>query len=435
MINGPEIVALAMRPPVIPLWSRLPTLEAPAVQALGLHDGQVVRPTVEVREGLPRWVLQGHVLVWPPPGIPPVESPVPMWVRLLPSGGAVLEPVVHGRSPESTGVQARDIHPVAAAAAPLSEARGDEMPDPEVAVRQLWRPGLLLALFQANPQPGLEQLLERWRQWLPSAAQPTPDRIRQWLQPVSARSASLTGPAVSRSADGSPVPLTTPIGLYTASMSAADDPDLAAMYQAAGQSVRDGQVLLHHPKMPLHDAVSKLLTELLQRWTRAPDSTRHLLQSAQEGVARSHEMAVYSVATASPDAAPPSAPLPVGWWLQGLVPFVDAEPVDMRVGVQERSQDGQPPAVWVDMHSAVSDGLEYWVHLQLEGRQKIDMTLWTREAEWVEHVRQGQSELIRRWQGAGFSSINVQVVHGTRPGHGKAATVAEPPGRWVDIQA
>ena len=81
MLPSADAAALSAKPPVILLEGRLPVLEAPAVKALGLHDGQVVRPTVEVREGQLVLTLRGQVLPWPVP-----NDLRAIWVSAWPTG-------------------------------------------------------------------------------------------------------------------------------------------------------------------------------------------------------------------------------------------------------------------------------------------------------------------------------------------------------------
>jgi len=66
MLAVTDATQLANRPPVIHLEGRLPVLEAPAAKALGLSDGQVVRPLVEVTDGQVKLLLLGQSIDVPP---------------------------------------------------------------------------------------------------------------------------------------------------------------------------------------------------------------------------------------------------------------------------------------------------------------------------------------------------------------------------------
>ena len=66
VIPGADSVQFTGRVPVIHLEGRLPVLDTPMVQSLGLRDGQVVRPTVEVRDGQVTLMLHGQAIPVPP---------------------------------------------------------------------------------------------------------------------------------------------------------------------------------------------------------------------------------------------------------------------------------------------------------------------------------------------------------------------------------
>jgi hypothetical protein len=119
MIPPIDPVQTAVKLPVVQLEGRLPVVEAKAVQALGLHDGQVVRPTVEAREG--QWPLSG-------------------WARL-----AMRPPTL-------------------------------------AALQQLFQPSTLPLLAQSASRPEVARLLESLAQTRMRMADLSPARLMQWLQ-------------------------------------------------------------------------------------------------------------------------------------------------------------------------------------------------------------------------------------------------------------
>ncbi len=108
MISGADLTPVSSRVAPIYLEGRLPIFEAPAVAALGLRDGQVVRPLVEARDGQLQLLLQG-VLIPVPPQLRLVAGERPAWmVRLDAQGRATLVPL-------GDAAHAPDASPAAAA--------------------------------------------------------------------------------------------------------------------------------------------------------------------------------------------------------------------------------------------------------------------------------------------------------------------------------
>lgn len=93
MITGTETVHLAGRPGPIFIEGRLPLLDAADVVQLGLRDGQIVRPTVEVMGSQLKLSLMGRAWDLAPGWRALAGQWLPVEVRLLPSGGAQLRPL------------------------------------------------------------------------------------------------------------------------------------------------------------------------------------------------------------------------------------------------------------------------------------------------------------------------------------------------------
>jgi hypothetical protein len=172
MLPSSDAVALSAKPPVILLEGRLPVLEAPAVKSLGLHDGQVVRPTVESREGQLVLTLNGKPL----PLSLPADARLVAGDRLAyrvqvdANGVARLLPIAAG--------------PAAAATATTLPQRLEQLslrPAGMEALTHLLRPGVLPALLAASPQPEVGRLVEQLLRLRPSMAQITAQGLRHWI--------------------------------------------------------------------------------------------------------------------------------------------------------------------------------------------------------------------------------------------------------------
>ena len=184
MITSAETSPLTPRAPVILLEGRLPMFEAPAVAALGLRDGQVVRPLVEARDGQLQLLLQGLAIAVPPQLRLAAGVRMPWQVRLDANGRATLVPVdedtlgtlVPAESGRETPTQR---------IAQTTAGRLEQLalrPPAMSSLAALMQPGALAALFQAAPQSGIgaqiEQLLRQW----PQTSQLTPELLRRMLR-------------------------------------------------------------------------------------------------------------------------------------------------------------------------------------------------------------------------------------------------------------
>lgn len=229
MITVPETAHLAIRPPVILLEGRLPVLEAPAVESLGLRDGQVVRPTVESREGQLQLVLQGLRMPVPAQLSLVAGEAYGFRVRLDASGRATLYPVAVSRDGEQA---AAGLQPAASTAGRIEQLL--LRPPAMQALATLLQPGALQALFQAAPQAAVAGLIQQIvRQW-PATGQITSDTLRRMMRQ----------------------------GGWTQE---------AALARGGGLA-------------PIEPDIKSLLRTLLAEWTQAPASTRGLLRESLDDI-------------------------------------------------------------------------------------------------------------------------------------------------------
>lgn len=232
MISSNDISPLHGRLPAIFLEGRLPILEVPAVAALGLRDGQVVRPLIEVRDGQLKMLLQGQWMPVPPQ-LRPVAGERPAWVvRLDAQGRATL--ALTGDAELASGE---------APAAQQAAGRLEQLalrPPAMSGLAALMQPGVLAALFQAAPQPEVgAQIAHLLRQW-PHTSQITSESLRRALRQ----------------------------GGWTQEAALARGERMAT---AQGPSAKS------------------ILRTLLTEWTQAPASTQAMLQDAVDDI-ESHQL-------------------------------------------------------------------------------------------------------------------------------------------------
>jgi hypothetical protein len=365
MISGAETAHLSTRPPAIFLEGRLPVLEAKAVQALGLHDGQVVRPTVEARGEQLRLVLKGagleRLLDLPAqPRLGPGES-LALKVQLLPNGQAQLRPL----GPENTGNAAAHAAATAQAQQALAGlSRLDRLafrPPGMDAFLQLMRPGFLQGLLQASPQPEASEWVQRLLRQRPSMGQLTPEALRQ---------------AVMRS------------GFMTESL-------------LARGLIPDG-------------GDTKLLLRQLQRsWTQAPANVQALIENAIDDLESAQVKAVQAGqgGLAPGMAAEAAAGRELAFAF--VLPFADADPVSLRILRQRRRPGEEAPPLVVHLHSRSRDLGEIWLQTRLLQSQ-VDMTMWAVREDVARRADQGRGELAVALDDMGLQMTRLVVIHGAR---------------------
>lgn len=370
MITVPETAHLAIRPPVILLEGRLPVLETPAVESLGLRDGQVVRPTVEVRDGQVRLVLQDMAIALPPSLQLAVGDRPAFRVRLDASGRVTLQLLADGADEE---VQPPGMQPPSTTAGRVEQLllRPPGMPS----LAALFQPGALQALFQAAPQAAVAGFIQQMvRQW-PSTSQLTPEVLRRMMR----QGGWTQEAALARAGTAAPV-----------------EPD-----------------------------IKSLLRILLAQWNQAPESTRQVLRESLDDIEARQLQAVADPTDGRE------------WALSMLLPFVDAEPVQVRWSHRDDAGQGEGGgAPWVvDMHTRSSALGEVWLRTQVTQGMQVQLVMWAERADLVARARAASASLAAWLNEAGLRMTGLQVIHGAPPVPFTAEPVAAGSGRLVDVQA
>lgn len=380
MITGAETASLVGRPAPIYLEGRLPLLEAPLVRALGLHDGQVVRPTVEVRGDQLRLVLQGpggSQLLELPASLRGLAGQALQWrIQLLPSGQAVLRPL-----PAPDGGTAGAAAPaLVAAVLPERLSQLAFRPAGMEAWLQLMRPDVLASLWQAHPQAEADPLMQRLLRQRPSMAQLTPEAVRQALQ--------RTGMGV--------------------------------------------EALLARGSAPDGADLKTTLRELLRAWTQAPAAALGLLGQALDDIESSQLRAAQSTAMAGAG-APAEAAAGRELVLAFVLPFGDADPVAIELRRPRRQSGQEAPPFIVQLHTRSQALGEVWLHTRIQDSQ-VDLTMWAVRQDVAERARLGGAQLSSALDEVGLQMTGLRVIHGSRPGD-EGPPPPSSAGRLVDLKA
>jgi len=357
MITATETSHLSARLPQIMLEGRVPALPAADVLELGLREGQVVRPAVEVRgQGL-TLVLQGREIELGQAWRPLAGQPVTLQVRLLADGSAQLRPPVP--------------LPAGAESAPTPTNPGNAAPAPLLADRLtqlLWRPAQLAGWLSLLQSPELRA----------RGASPSLPIDASLLQALLPQMGSLTGFALRSAVLRS--------GLFgERSLALAGEgpalPDLKALLRAWQAGLGENQAEL---RVRLGEAIDDIEAAQLQSVDASP----------------SREM-------------PQSLTLALG--------FADAPPLRLQIGREggEHADAAAPWTVNVHSHSDRWGELSLQTRVFPDGL--IELTMWADRERVCALAREGARRLADELATAGLRLAGFQVVQGLRPGAGPDA--------------
>jgi hypothetical protein len=163
---------------------------------------------------------------------------------------------------------------------------------------------------------------------------------------------------------------------------------------------------------------------LLQAQSRADDPksvVKQLLallqQSSTEGIhqeqVRELEAAVRELESAQVQSAQK--------WLSGelslhvVLPFVDAEPVDLHFQRPARKPGQEEPPLSVDIHSRSRLLGEIWLNTVISKTTSVDLVMWALRSEVVELARQRSADLGLELGAAGLQLHSFQIFNAPRP--------------------
>jgi hypothetical protein len=117
-----------------------------------------------------------------------------------------------------------------------------------------------------------------------------------------------------------------------------------------------------------------------------------------------------------------------------VLPFVDAEPIELQFRRAPQKEGQERPPLVVNVHSRSEDLGEVWLKTQLQGLERVELTMWALREGVVEQARQRSGELGAQLAQAGLAMQSFQVIHGARP-LGSADWVPSGRGLVIDIRA
>ncbi len=117
-----------------------------------------------------------------------------------------------------------------------------------------------------------------------------------------------------------------------------------------------------------------------------------------------------------------------------VVPFVDAEPVELAFE-RKQGKNEDTPVYSVSLHSQSTDYGEMWLQADLQGSDQIDLTLWAVRESLVKMAQEGTAALSQNLQDAGLAMRSFRAHHGARPEPAPDLQLHAQPGTVVDLQA
>ncbi len=370
---GPESLLGVARAPAVHLDSRPLWVEARTAAQLNLRDGQVIQAVAKTQDGVVRLWLKDFSF-----GIPNGwnirEGDKPfLRANLTPSGwGLLIQPMAQGEG-----------QPVRQLAMPT----GSEI---KPTVAELFQGARLSTLLLQPPgfasllpwlQPGVLEVLARSigaNDWL--AQYKAASLVMAKLNPEALRRAVL---AQSRSVEHD-------LGLQR---QAQDDPKSLLRKLLVALAREEGEALVDKVSKNLHRAVDELEASQLQT-----------VQDMARG-----QFALHVV-----------------------LPFVDADPVELFFHRPARSSEQEAPPLSVDIHSRSRRLGEIWLNTTITGGQQVDLMMWALQAETAQMAQQNASELQFEMDAFNLKLRSFQIFNAARPGQPEEWT---PPARGSVVDA
>jgi len=118
--------------------------------------------------------------------------------------------------------------------------------------------------------------------------------------------------------------------------------------------------------------------------------------------------------------------------LHVVLPFADADPVELFFHRPPRSSEQDAPPLSVDIHSRSRRLGEIWLNTTITGGQQVDLMMWALQAETAHMAQQNASELQFEMDAFNLKLRSFQIFNAPRPGLPEEWT---PPARGSVVDA
>jgi hypothetical protein len=360
---GPELVNAASRIGPVQAENRTVWVQTPVAQQLGLRDGQIVQATVEVRDQKVRlWVKDFSFEL--PNGwvLKDGDKPFLRVMHNASSWGFLIQAYPNGQAPVATPIPVNQLFGVQTSLASPTDMAALEPQSSRVGMLLMQPPGFTtfskLMNDVAQGSWGIQTELGPWLQRLlqqrNSLAQMNPSMLRKAVlgQSRSIENMLLQG---QEGADDPKTLLKTMLGLLSdASVDAVDKDSLRQLQDASGE-----------------------------------------FEAAQAQSAQKMQQGEFS--------------------LHVILPFVDADPVDLHFQRPPRKKGQEEPPLSVDIHSRSRVLGELWLNTQISKGNDVDLVMWALRGDVAHLARQRSGELGLELGSAGLKLQSFQIFNAPRP--------------------
>ena len=357
---GPDVVSAASRIGLVQAENRSVWVQTPVAQQLGLRDGQIVQATVEVRDQRVRLYLKDFFFELPNGWVlKDGDKPFLRVSHNAGSWGFLIQAHPNGQAPAATAIPVNQLFGLNPGSVLPTEAAQPEPQSNRLGMLLIHPPGfatfskLLSDVAQGSLSTQAESgpLLQRLLQQRNSMAQMNPSMLRK-----------------------------------------------AVMGQARSieNILLQGQAAADDPKTLL-----KTLLGLLSEEGNNKDVLRQVEDASTE----------FEAAQAQSAQKMQQGELS----LHVILPFIDADPVDLHFQRPPRKKGQEEPPLSVDIHSRSRVLGEVWLNTQISKGSDVDLVMWALRGEVAHLAKERSGELGLELGSAGLQLQSFQIFNAPRP--------------------
>jgi hypothetical protein len=360
LMLGPDVVSAASRIGPVQAENRTVWVQTPVAQQLGLRDGQIVQATAEVRDQRVRLWLKDFFFDLPNGWVLKDGDKPFLRVSHNPGGwGFLIQAYPNGQAPPAT-------------ATPVNQLFG-------------LNPGLALAAEAAQPEPQSNRVgmllmhppgFATFSKLLSDVTQGswgTQAEIGPWFQRLLQQRSSMAqiNPSMLRKA-------------------------VMGQARSIENILLQGQEAADDPKTLLKTLLSLLSEEGANKEVlRKVEDAATEFEAAQAQSAQKMQQGELS--------------------LHVILPFVDADPVDLHFHRPPRKKGQEEPPLSVDIHSRSRVLGEVWLNTQISKGSDVDLVMWALRGDVAHLAKERSGELGLELGSAGLQLQSFQIFNAPRP--------------------
>jgi len=357
---GPDVVSAASRIGPVQAENRTVWVQTPVAQQLGLRDGQIVQATAEVRDQRVRLWLKDFFFELPNGWVLKDGDKPFLRVSHNPGGwGFLIQAYPNGQAPVAT-------------ATPVNQLFG-------------LNPGLALAAEGGQPEPQSNRVgmllmhppgFATFSKLLSDVSQgswSTQTEIGPWFQRLLQQRGSMAqiNPSMLRKA-------------------------VMGQARSIENILLQGQEGADDPKTLLKTLLGLLSEEGANKEVlRQVEDAASEFEAAQAQSAQKMQQGELS--------------------LHVILPFVDADPVDLHFQRPPRKKGQEEPPLSVDIHSRSRVLGEVWLNTQISKGSDVDLVMWALRGEVAHLAKERSGELSLELGSAGLQLQSFQIFNAPRP--------------------